>query len=369
MRITVDRDQFLGAFRKISGIVKQRSSMPVLSNVLVKVDRDGAELVATDLEITTTVLIDRDFPVKHPVRHLFGHATKDILASLDKGEVVIEMPDNKKQKQEIVILQGATEFTLPVLDPDDYHETPTHDGPTAFTSKGGDLIRAVDNVLFSVATDPARYNLTGFSLCVRNERLIFAATNGFTLALCEVKVEGYADTPIYVVQGRCGKTIAGAITDDDVVAVSVDAEHKFMFFDTDTATIACRLIQTAFPDVESIVGLDHPHTVTATQNILLNAVKRVSIVGDGKVRLTTGRGALALFTEGQLGSAKEFVPNKSAVAELDYSFVPGQLVDALGHLPGPLVKVRFPGEYGPVIITPEQESDLRHINVVMPIRI
>src|SRR4029077_13530498 len=161
MKLTIERAALLKALSHVQSVVERRTTIPILSNVLLRADAGKLSLAATDmdLEITETVSarIETDGRTTAP-----AHTLYDIVRKLREGAQV-EL-ETVGERNEMVLRSGRSTFTLSCLPPEDYPVMTGSDLPHRFTLTAKELRTLIDRTRFAISTEETRYYLNGIYL-------------------------------------------------------------------------------------------------------------------------------------------------------------------------------------------------------------
>src|SRR5580698_3299367 len=205
MKLTIERAALLKALSHVQSVVERRTTIPILSNVLLQAGAGKLAMSATDmdLEIVESVpaRIDSDGRTTAP-----AHTLYDIVRKLREGaQVELETPSGAgAERNEMVLRSGRSTFTLACLPPEDYPVMTGAELPHHFTLTAAELRALIDRTRFAISTEETRYYLNGIYLHAtkNNEVPVMraVATDGHRLARVELTApEGAAGMPGIIV--------------------------------------------------------------------------------------------------------------------------------------------------------------------------
>ncbi|PKP63283.1 MAG: DNA polymerase III subunit beta, partial [Alphaproteobacteria bacterium HGW-Alphaproteobacteria-8] len=158
MKISVERSALLKATSRAQGVVERRTTIPILSNVLIEAEGGMASLRATDLdiEITETIpaMVSQAGAVTVP-----AHTLHDIVRKLPEGATVALSADTATGRLEVSA--GRARFTLPTLPREDFPVMASSEYDASYTAKASVLRRLFDKASFAISTEETRYYLNG----------------------------------------------------------------------------------------------------------------------------------------------------------------------------------------------------------------
>ncbi|MFQ5353648.1 MAG: DNA polymerase III subunit beta, partial [Thermodesulfobacteriota bacterium] len=179
MKFVINKTDFLKPLARVQGIVEKRTTMPILSNLLMSV-RDGVlEVSATDLEvsvkdITPVESIEEEGSVTVNARKVF--------------EIVKAFPDDtirisSNSESKVTIKGGKSNFNVMGLPEKEFPVFPSMEGQTLHRVKVDTLKEMIDRTAFAISTDETRYNINGFLLEKKGNKIKLVATDGHRLAV------------------------------------------------------------------------------------------------------------------------------------------------------------------------------------------
>jgi DNA polymerase-3 subunit beta len=382
MKVIFDREYLLKKVNRLKAITKLKSLMPILRNVLIRIDNPpGGEIIATDLDISAIAAIDSMKNEEGIIGRICmpGGILAEILEGLHEKDILFSMNETGKQ---LVIRSNEFKAGIALADPDEFPDVfPLNedgDDIKTFSIANKDLMRGVTKTLYAVSADESRIILTGLLIQVKDGKLIMCATDGFRLAFWKKGLPGEpSDTPQIVIPGRNVKILKEIIGDTDRISIIIK-ENKVQF-KTESVTVIFRTLEVAYPDYENII-IPAGNAAFMKRSDLLDAIRRVRSVAkrDDALYLQRSHGGLSISTEGEAGYAKDLVECKyQNKTPLNFAFNMKFILDALEHLEADKICMQYPKEYYAVQFYDEKgygegaigNPNEDYICVVMPIRV
>jgi DNA polymerase III subunit beta len=360
-----NRQHLLDKLNWVKGIAKEKTALPILSNVLVDLKELDGKLYSTDLNLTATASLSAQSTDSPNARFTVkGTALAEALAGFSDQEVDIILSPST-----LILKKGRSEIGFALQEAADFPEVNPICEPEAATIPGSALQKGIQKTIYAVSKDNTRYALTALSIIIRDKRLEICATDGFRLSLWRRRLSDSDDTPQILLPGPNAKMIAQMINPNDEVGIIVDkTQAQFM---TPSLTLQARTITGAFPLYrDNLSAPDGSNSCSAKREALLNATKRLLSVGKKEpICLTRDSDGLTLSREADLGYGTETIDAqyKSEVpfkAQMNI----GYLLDVLQHLESDQVIIRYPGEYGAIIFDEVQGEDTDYTCLIMPLR-
>ena len=367
MRFSIAREDFLTPLQLVSGAVEKRHTLPILSNVLIKVEEGSLWLTGTDLEvelIASTVLSGDvvDGEVTVPARKLF-----DICRSLSaEANIEFSVDGNK-----VLVRSGRSRYTLSTLPADDYPNLEDWEGEIEFEISQKNLRSLIEKTHFSMAQQDVRYYLNGLSLELEGDLIRSVATDGHRLALSKHILDGAAFPTNQVIIPRKGvMEILRLIGDEDSsLKIQIGSNHIRLY--STEFIFTSKLVDGRFPDYRRVLPRDGDKTILADKMLLKDALTRASILSNEKFRgirldLTTGELQITANNPEQ-EEAVEVVDVDYEGATLEIGFNVAYLIDVLGAIDDDKIKLTLADSNSSALV--EAQSTDKCLYVVMPMRL
>ncbi len=363
MKLTVEKNVLLEALQKVQSIVGQRSTLPVLSNVLLKAERDIISLTTTDMEVcvktNAAAEIAETGGTTLPARRFFS-----ICRELPSGQVEIEVD----AKDVATIRCGPSFFKLVGLPEDEFPPLPEFEESAVYNVSQDVLREMLQKVAYAASTDETRYILNGALFSFKDEKLTIVATDGRRLALVEQEVEFPEALEVdLVVPTKTLSELVKTLGEEGGLRIRISATQ--IAFDFDQILIISKLIEGTYPNFQQVIPAQCEERVAIDRDIMLTAVRRVSLLTDDQtasIRLNFGENKLELVTNSpEVGEARETIPVKYTGKEISIAFNPGFLMAPLRHLDSDEIFFELSDELSPGVV----KTSVPFLYVLMPIRV
>jgi DNA polymerase-3 subunit beta len=336
VKATFDREALLQAANIVNSVVPSRSPRPILENLRLIVEENGARLQATDLETIGLTMELRSVRVDEPGDVLIPAAQLvQMLRALTDEEVVLESGDSS-----VRISGEYSEYELPAEDPQLYPEVAGFEEGDSHQVQADALRRLIERVVFATAQESFRYAMNGVLWELDEEKVRLVATDGRRLAIADgvaIRHGAHASQGSPVVPTRA-MTILERNLGDPGEPVFVRLRQQDCLFRTSRLVLHARLVEGRFPPYREVIPKNVTAKVTLTAGPLLAAVKQAAVVADPErghgVDLTFQRNKLVLEASSQDrgGRAKVQLPIEYAGEKLEVRFNPRFLVEMLSVL-------------------------------------
>ena len=373
MELTVSKADLQKELQLCQGIVEKRSTIPILSNVLLKTNGDRLEIAATDLDVTLlsscAATVKNEGGVTVEARRFF-----DVARSLPDEDVKLTLQENYS----LLIESGTAKFRLLGLPAEDYPTLPKVNVANAYSVGLEDLKTMVQKVIFAITHEETRFQLNGALLKVFDDKLEMVATDGHRMALVNypqpVTKKGKENEFTVLVPRKALHELLRLSSDNGAGEVQFGASDNHLFFESGHRRLMARMIDVNFPNYMEVIARDNDRHVLVDRQRLLETIRRISLVANERtraVRFDFAPGKLTVSsTNPELGDARENVP-------IDYSGQPfyvglnaAYVTDFLSALDTSGVQLELKDENSQCIGKPQAENlPYEYTYVVMPMRI
>jgi DNA polymerase III subunit beta len=365
MKFNIDRDVLLPVLQTVSGVVDRRQTLPILSNLLFKLESNSLLVTATDMEVE--LIVSLEVPLEQtgeltlPARKLL-----DICRALpQESNLQFEVKNDR-----VLIKSGKSRFTLATLPAPEYPVIEITENIATFKIKQKALDQLLSNTQFAMAQQDVRYYLNGLLLEIYSDKLRAVATDGHRLALDETEINTSLDELIQIIVPRKGITeLTRLLQDDSEIEIQVSANH-IRIKNTNTC-FTSKLIDGRFPDYKRVIPELSETPVFADREELKNSLTRASILSNEKyrgVRIMLAANSLrALAHNPEQEEAEEELEVQYEGAEIEIGFNVSYLLDTLSIIKSSKVKLSVLDANSSCLVLPEDESNCQY--VVMPMRL
>ena len=362
MKFQVNRDVLSDAVSFAVKLLPQRTTLPILSGVLVRAENGTVTLSSFDYEVSAQTTISADVTEEGTVL-VSGRLLADIASSLPAAPVEFVTTESK-----IAVTCGSARFTLSSMPVEEYPSLPSVDGPSGMLP-GEDFSDAVGQVAVAASRDDVTPVITGVQLEIVENRLSLVATDRYRVAVREIDWESTAVEVgvTALVPSRTLSEIGKIFAHSSAVTVTIvtGGDRELIAFSADKKTVTSLLIKGNFPPVKRLF----PETVEnyAVMNTaeLVEATRRVALVleRDAALRYSFSDDGLTLEAIGsENAQASETIDAHVTGGETTVSLKPQFLIDGLAAVHSEFVRLSFtktdnPNKPGPVLITSQSSKD------------
>ena len=371
MELTVRKEDLVKGLAKSQPVVEKRTSMPILSNVLLLAGEDQLVLRATDLETS----FEGGFParISRP-GSITVHARKffEIVKELPSEEIYLK----EKENSHLHISAGRANFDLVGLAADDFPAMPEVNDVPELVFEGELLKEMIDKTIFSISQEDTRFNLAGLFVQKRRldegPRLRFVSTDGHRLSLVDRDLNGLAEFQLEsgVIIPRKGVQEMRKLADEGGQVV-LGLNQNFAVVKKDGVKLVLRMQEGTFPDYEVVIPKKTKLKAVLNRHAFGDVLRRVSLMSSDRfagVKLKFKQGLLEVSSQNpDMGQASEALEMDYDGEDFEAGFNARYFQDLTGAMLSEDIALSFVDEQNPCVIT--GEGDPGFLSVIMPMRL
>jgi len=367
MKFSTSKNELQEALQKLSKATPLRSTLPVLSCVLINATNEKTTLITTDLELTIkiklSVSIETEGSAAVPLKQLY-----DITNEFPDGTRITISKDNKN-KIEINTLSGS--YDLMGKQKEEFPATPKPDDTKKIKILGKKLKDLINATLFAVSKDDLKPSLTGVLFRFNSNGLTVVSTDGHKLVKIvedNYKIDTFSGD--IVVPRKFLSYLSSHLKEEEIV-LSVGETHLTATINQDT--IVSRTISEVFPDYESVIPTDNNNELLVDKKTLLGAIKRVSIFSNKsthQIAFSISKEQMFITTEDPESSskAKEEIIATYKGENLTIGYNGEYLKEVINHTSGDEVTIKLNTPISATLFI-GNNTDENKIMLLMPVRI
>jgi DNA polymerase III subunit beta len=385
MELSISKKDFLRGLARTHAVADRKSSMPILSNVLLSADESGLlRFAATDLYLAVSASAEAS--VKRPGSVALSARTLfEIVKNLPEGEVKIAI-----DKQNAVQLRcGKIKFRIPGMPGEDFPPLPSAGENNFAELDANALSQLIGLTQYSMSSDDTRPHLAGTLFECDGKVARMVTTDGHRLSKAESPVETSSSFSMLVPQkgvAELKRLLEDVKSERKPAPVDKSERNKLSeeratigvatvggnaFFRGQDVQLSVKLADEQFPPYSKVIPQSHSRRVVASRELLVDSLRRISLVASDKsggVRLMLEPGKLEIVSENpDVGEGSEELDVDFAGEKVAIGFNARYLLEALAALPDDEVVLELGGELDPGVVKPL--ADARFVGVIMPMRI
>ena len=374
MKFSIDKSALLSALQHVHSVVERRNTIPILSNVLIEAKEDGVYLTATDMDIAVIEKIDLE---KSEVVQL-GTITTSAQMLYD---IVRKLPENIKvellseKNDRLGIKASSSSFALNCLPAEDFPSISQEEFKYSFSTDANDLIRLIDKTSFAMSLEETRYYLNGIYLHAVNDsggdKLRTVSTDGHRLSRVDMNIpEGANEIPGVIIPRKTIMEIRKLLEDhSDNINLSLSENKIKLSFSN--VILTSKLLDGTFPDYSRVIPEQNDKTVTISNQLLSEAVDRVSTVSTDKTRAIkvniSKNNLVVSATNPDKGSASESLEVIYDGEEVEIGFNSKYVLDVARQIKGNEIIIKLSDSVSPTLVYDKDDKGV--LFVLMPMRV
>jgi DNA polymerase-3 subunit beta len=367
MNLTITKDQIIAGLQSVQNVVSTRTTLPILSNVLLRAEGSHLEITATDLDVTVACKVEakvtKPGATTLPVKKLFG-----IVRELN-GDIEIETDE----KNVASIRSGSSFFKIHGLGADEFPPLPKFKDDKKVNLSQETIRSMLKKTSFAVSTDESRYVLNGIFISLKEGKMTFVATDGRRLALVDEEVDiSEKSSGEFIVPAKAVNELTRLLQDKGTVEIKFgENQASFSLLNENgfSVLLITKLIEGNYPNYRQVIPGEAKERISLGREEFQQALRRAEIMTSEKansVKLAFGRNNLTITANSpEVGEARETIAINYKGKEFAIAFNPRYLIDPLGALTEDEVFMELIDELSPGVV----KINGPFLYVVMPMRL
>ncbi len=371
MEFSVEKTQLLKELNLTQGVVEKKTTIPILSNLLLEVMDSKLRISATDLELGVgcgcPAKVSKEGAGTVPAKRLL-----EIVRSLPEAEVKFKVLENHW----IQVTCERSSFKLVGMAKDNFPMLPTL--PKSLGAIPANVFTTlIHKTIFAVSSEESRYTLNGALLLLKPESVAMVATDGHRLALIEqeIQVGGLKnELRILIPKKAMGELLRLLSEGAPELPVELSKDESHLFFSMGDRVLISRMLTGQFPNYEAVLPREITRVVELNKDAVAAAIRRVALLADERsraIQVHLEKDRLEVFSSsGEYGEAHETLDAEYQGEALQIGFNYQYLLDFLNVIgDGGKVRLELKDEQSAGQLRPSGEEPYRYRYVVMPMRI
>jgi DNA polymerase-3 subunit beta len=276
MKFIISSTVLLRSLQTVSGVLSNSSTLPILENFLFELEEDKLKITASDLETTISIFVETEMSEQPGSIAVPAKKLLEIMKTFPELPVTI-IADTESLN--IELLAGQGKYKMIGQNAEEFPKKPKLEDLKDVELNAGLLVKAFHNTLFATGNDELRPMMSGVYCEINEDNIIFVATDAHKLVRYkrnDIK-NNFSDS---IILPKKTLTLARQIIpDDEEEKVKMSFNKSNAIFTFDNIIIVCRLVEGTYPNYEAVIPTENPFTLTVEREVLLNALRRVSIFG------------------------------------------------------------------------------------------
>jgi DNA polymerase III subunit beta len=371
MELTIQKQTLLDALQLALGIVEKRSSMPILSNVLIETSDDMVQIMATDLQVSIRLKCPAKIISPGGIS-ILARKLYEIIRELPAEDIYMKLNENNR----LYISSKEAQFNIVGLPAADYPPLPDLDLIKTITLDGSMLREMIEKTIISVSTDEGRFNLSGIYFEYLNEDekplLRMVSTDGHRLTIMnkefEKLEEGLLDKGVLIPRKAVAELLKIL---ENPGSARIGFKDTFGVFQKDEILMIMRLLESNFPDYNLVLPKQKNKSVHIPKTDLVDTMKRMAVLSTDKykgVKFSLSRGKLEIQSVNpDIGDAKEDLSLEYEGAKVEIGFNARFFIDVLQVMESETITLDLNDSVSPAIVS--GVNDPGFLALIMPMKL
>jgi len=371
MEFSIEKSRLLKELALTQGVVEKKTTIPILSNLLIEAEGEVLGISATDLDLGVCCRCPAKVKTAGsgtiPAKRLI-----EIVRSLPEAEVRFKALENHW----VQVTCERSSFKLVGMAKDNFPTLPA--APPALAALPANVLAtAIQKTVFAISNEESRYTLNGALLLLRPGGVAMVATDGHRLALIErdIEVAGLKnELRLLIAKKAMGELVRLLSEGEGDLPVSVSKDEGHLFFSVGQRILICRMLTGQFPNYEAVLPRENNRVLQLEKETISAAVRRVALLADERsraVRMHLEKGQLEISSSsGEYGEAREVLDTSYQDEPMQIGFNYQYLLDFLSVVEeAGKVSLELKDEQSAGQLRPVDGGPYRYRYVVMPMRI
>ena len=371
MEFSAKKSEVLKELNLTQGVVERKTTIPILSNLLIEANDSGLRISATDLELGIRcgcpAKVKKEGSGTIPAKRLL-----EIVRSLPDAEIKFKILENHW----VQVTCERSSFKLVGMAKDSFPVLPS--APKVQAAIPANIFTTmIQKTIFAISSEESRYTLNGALLLLKPDSVSMVATDGHRLAMVEKQtpIAGLSNELRVLIpkkaMGELQRLLAEA-GEDTPVQFSKDESH--LFFSVGDRVLISRMLTGQFPNYDAVLPRENKRLVELDKDAITAAIRRVALLADERsraIRFQLDKDKLEVFSSsGEYGEAHEVLdaqyPGEALQIGFDFQYIL-DFLNVMGE--GGKIRLELKDEQSAGQFRPGDEEAFRYRYVVMPMRI
>jgi len=370
MEFSVTKSVLLNELSTTQGVVERKTTIPILSNLLVEVKGSQLTITATDLELSIRTSCEAKIK-KEGAGTIPAKKLLELVRLLPEGEIKVKLLENhwveivsEKKKYKLVGMAKENFPALPVM---------PH---TLVKIPAAILENLIRKTKFAISMEESRYTLNGGLLILKPDTLAMVATDGHRLALAETdhKLAGLnGEVKLLIPKKAMDEVEKLSVAAGSDAAIEFAKDESHLFFQVGHRLLISRILTGQFPNYEAVLPRDNNKSVVMERAELSDAVRRVSQLADQRshaVKLAVSKEGIEISASSpEYGEARESIEKEFKGEPIAIGFNASYMLDFLGAAADGPISIELKDEQSAGQMRPLADESYRYRYIIMPMRI
>ncbi|CAI2546945.1 Beta sliding clamp [Apilactobacillus kunkeei] len=376
MKFSIKRSAFIQGINMVSRAISSKTTIPILTGLKLSASNEGLILTGSNADVSIETVIDRNDADNELIIEEEGSI---VLPARFFSGIVKKLPSDKMTLSvangfQTEITSGTSSFTINGLDAADYPHLPEIENDNEISLSGDVFKEIINQTVIAVSNQESRPILTGVHFVLKDGTLFAVATDSHRLSQRKVALPDNQGEYDVIIPGSSLSELSKMIS-DDTENVKMKITENQVLFTIDNTYFYSRLLEGTYPDTSRLIPKDSETNVQFDAYELLGAIERASLLShesrNNVVKLTIKANVKQVTISGNspdVGNVEEEVESKEVAGnDLEISFNPDYMKDALRAFGHSMINVAFTSSLRPFTLVPSEDAE-NFIELITPVR-
>jgi DNA polymerase III subunit beta len=370
MEFSVSKSALLNELSTTQGVVERKTTIPILSNLLMEAKGNRLTITATDLELSIRTSCEAKVK-KEGAGTIPAKKLLELVRLLPEGEIKVKLLENHW----VEVVSDRKKYKLVGMAKENFPSLPAM--PHTMVKVSAPVLESlIAKTKFAISMEESRYTLNGGLLILKPDTLAMVATDGHRLALAETdqKLSGLnGEMKVLVPKKAMDELEKLASVAGSEATIEFAKDESNLFFQIDHRLLISRILTGQFPNYEAVLPRENNKQVVLERIELSDAVRRVSQLADQRshaVKFTVSKEGVEISASSpEYGEAKESIEKEYQGEPIAIGFNSSYMLDFLSAAADGPVSIELKDEQSAGQMRPLADESYRYRYIIMPMRI
>ena len=369
MKLTFTKESVEEYLGFISNVIPSKTSMEILSNILLEAKESELILTGTDLEIGIVVKVKGDI-IEPGAITLPAAEFYNIVKNSSESEISL----NTLSLNETEITTKNAEYKIKILDAEEYPKIPELADASFISVSESELLTLFEKTSFAASNDEMRPILNGVYFNISKDNMIGVGTDGKRLAYYKknIEIETVGSNIKQIIPNKTVNELQKILNPKGKRQVKIYMVENKLFFNLDTILIVSKLIDGTFPDYEQVIPKDYEKQVIINKTKLSQRIKEVNIFSGSKMdsmKFSLTSKKLSLSSTKSKGESRGYIDVVYEGEDFETAYNSQYLADLIKKVESDDIIIKFKEPLSSTLIIDNSVKNGEYLNIIMPMRI
>jgi len=369
MKFTASRAKLLPKLQEALGVIPTRSTLPILSNLLLETGEGKVKIAATDLDVAIITYSPASISKKGSLS-VPAKMVADLVREAPEGDITFSATDNRL---EIKLPSGV--YKIGGTPAEEYPKLPDVNLNRQVKIDSSELVKMIRRTSFAISNDETRPALNGAFWRANENEMLMVATDGHRLAKYIGRIKKFSGLSGEVIVPLKVLNLVSRLAGEENGETGVIFGDKNIIVNLGDTVISSRLIEGPYPNFEAVIPKDNDKHLLVDKELLSSTLKRVAILSSNlthqvKFALKKDRLELSAANSDVGGEAKESIPAEFSGEDMEIGYNANYVQDVLKQIDGQQVDFSFSSATASGMVMPKEKKEgEEYLCLVMPLRL